>query len=333
MKVSVVLPVFNAESTIERAIRSILQQTFADFELIVVDDGSTDNTTRTVQRMTSMDDRLRLFHLSRSGIARALNFGIKMSSGKYIARMDADDFSLSTRLKQQVEYLDTHTDTGLVSSLVRYKGDTVAREGYATYVNWINTIITSGEIQHKRFAESPFSHPSVMFRRHLVHRFGGYQEGKLPEDYELWLRWLHHGVAMAKVNDYLLEWHDYPERLSRNHSHYAYERFFLVKSRYLKLYLKQQFGKLLPPLWVWGAGRVVNNRVRYLKQLGLTIDKFIDVKLRNDKGERFIHYTRLPAPGNLFILCYVSDRRGKADILQYLGQKGYNEGVDFLMMA
>lgn len=256
-----------------------------------------------------------------------------MSVGEYIARMDADDFSLKNRLQRQVEYLDKHTNIGLVSSLVLHKSNSRAQEGYATYVSWINTVITPGEIRNKRFAESPFSHPSVMFRRYLFYQFGGYNEGALPEDYELWLRWLHRGVAMAKVNEYLLEWCDYPERLSRTHDHYNYNRFFQIKAKYLHLYLNQHFGNKLPPIWIWGAGRIINNRVKHIRRLGLTIDRFIDVKRRSKQDSRFIHYTQLPPPGNRFILSFVSDRDGKIEILQYLKKKGYKEGIDFLMMT
>lgn len=333
MKVSVVLPVYNANATIHRAIQSIQEQSFTDFELIVVNDGSTDSSVSIINELASQDHRIKVFSLSRSGVAKALNFGIKKSKGDYIARMDADDISPPERLKMQTEYLDKNSDVGLVSSLVRYCGDFESNEGYVTYVNWINKVVSPTDIQIKRFSESPFAHPSVMFRQSLIHQFGGYQEGLLPEDYELWLRWLRHNVKMHKINEYLLDWYDHPARLSRTHKNYEYDLFYMVKAKYVALFLAATFGKKLPELWVWGAGRIVNKRVSFLANHGLGISKFIDVNKRNEEKSRFVHHTDIPSAGKIFILCYVSDRKGKSKIFEYLIEKGYREGVDFFMMA
>lgn len=333
MKVSVVLPVFNAEATINRAISSILEQTFKAFELIVVDDGSTDNTRNVVKHLETEDSRIKCYHLTHGGIARALNFGIKMSSGKYIARMDADDISYPERLELQFDYLEKHPDVGLVSSLVKHTGDASKYEGYLKHVEWINSIVKPEQILSKRFMDSPFAHPSTCFRRHLISKYGGYAEGDVPEDYELWLRWFHHGIAMHKLDKVLLDWHDSPGRLSRTDANYSNENFYKIKARYLACYLKQKFAKV-PGLYVWGAGRVVNNRVKPLLDLGLAISGFIDVKDRKDN--KFIHFSQIsaqPKPGRLMILCFVSDRQGKVEIYNFLTQKGYEEGRDFLMMT
>lgn len=328
-----VLPVHNAETTIEETLKSILKQSFEDFELVVVDDGSCDKSASIIRQIAANDCRIRHFHLRHGGIARALNFGIKISSGQYIARMDADDIAHPDRLKLQSEYLDKHPQTGLVASLVNYTGNAEANAGYAGYVEWINSISKHCDIPVKRFVESPFAHPSVMFRSILSRMFGGYHEGPVPEDYELWLRWMHHGVEMAKVPRYLLDWYDHTERLSRTHDHYSYQNFYRVKAKYLRLFLKRKFQEQLPEIWVWGAGRQVNNRVAPIVERGLHISKYIDVKRRSDNSGRFIHYSDIPEAGQVFILSYVTDRKGKKDIIQYLESKGYREGDDFLMMA
>lgn len=333
MKISVILPVFNAVHTIERAVRSILNQTFTEFELIIVNDGSTDGTTDIIKRLQLSDSRIKLYHLKHGGIARALNFAIKMSSGRYIARMDADDISLPERLQLQYEYLQKHPQVGLVSCLVNYKGNANENEGYAQHVTWTNTITSHEQVLLKRFQESPFAHPSVCFKKLLVNQFGGYAEGNLPEDYELWLRWLHHGVAMQKVNQHLIDWHDLPHRLSRTHRHYNSENFYRIKAKYLKHYLEKTFNQTLPDLWIWGAGRVINNRVKPLISMGLSISKYIDVKDRKTDDGRFIHFSEIPAPENQFILSFVSDRKGKHEIYKFLIEKGYREGLHFLMMA
>ena len=105
---------------------------------------------------------------------------------------------------------------------------------------WTNGLLTHEEIALARFVESPLAHPSVMFRRSLVERWGGYAEGAFPEDYELWLRWLDAGVRMEKLADPLLIWNDSPTRLSRRDPRYAAEAFYRVKARYLARWLAPQ---------------------------------------------------------------------------------------------
>ena len=328
-KVSVVLPVHNAPGTIHRAIDSILAQEFTNWELVIVNDGSTDDT---LARLKDYEyEQARVYSIPHSGVARALNFGIKMARGEYIARMDADDVSHPQRLKEQVLYLDSHPGIGLVSSLVQYGGDRRTQPGYAHYVDTINDIVDETDILNRRFAEAPFPHPSVMFRGSLFYQYGGYSEAAIPEDFELWLRWLHHGVKIGKLAKNLLTWYDDAHRLSRTHAHYAMDSFFKVKAHYFKKWYTQHPGR--PKLWVFGAGKEVNKRARHFEHAGLRIDRFIDVRRRADLS-KFIYYEDIPrADGTLVILSMVSDRSGKGKIIDFLKSQGYQEGTSFFMMV
>ena len=131
----------------------------------------------------------------------ALNQGLEESTSELIARMDSDDEMHPARLLEQVSFLDNRDDIGLVATMVKHvpSGDHDTR-GHQNYVNWTNTIISSRDISTNRFIESPFAHPSVMFRKELISRYGGYQNGDFPEDYELWLRLLRNNVKMEKIN-------------------------------------------------------------------------------------------------------------------------------------
>ncbi len=329
-KVSVVLPVRNEAVTIGRAVDSILHQRFEDWELIIVNDGSTDQTKAILSAYD--DPRVNVYTIPCSGIARALNFGIRMSKGEYIARMDGDDVCHPNRFLEQVCFLDKYPKTGLVSSLVVYEGDRKSQLGYALYVDMINSIINETDILKKRFSESPFAHPSVMFRKSLFYQYGGYSEGPIPEDFELWLRWLDQGVVMNKVSKTLLTWHDRSDRLSRVHEHYTVDRFFEVKAYYFKKWLYQNFDEV-PELWIFGAGKEVNHRARHFAQAGLKPSRFIDIKHHKDHS-RFIYYKDIPrSSGKLIILSLVSDREGKTRIMEYLNDLGYTEGSTFFMMA
>jgi glycosyltransferase involved in cell wall biosynthesis len=180
-----VLPAHNAAGSIARAVRSVLAQTFPDFELIVVDDGSTDATSHEAKRAAASDRRLRVLPLEHGGIVRALNAGIASARGRLIARMDADDEMMPRRLEAQAALLAARPDVGVASCLVEFGGDARAAQGYALHVDWLNALVTPEDIALNRFIESPVAHPSVTFRRELVERHGGYIDAPVPEDYEL----------------------------------------------------------------------------------------------------------------------------------------------------
>jgi glycosyltransferase involved in cell wall biosynthesis len=332
--VSFVLPVRNAAGSVARAVANVRAQTRRDWELIVVDDGSTDGTHDGLRRVAAEDARIRLLVQPARGLVAALNAGLAAGRGRFIARMDADDECHPERLSAQVEFLERNPELGLASCLVGFGGDRAARAGYALHVDWLNSLVTPEQIALNRFVESPLAHPSVMFRRELVERHGGYREGDFPEDYELWLRWLEAGVRMAKVPRGLLTWHDSPGRLSRIDPRYDPEAFFRVKAAYLARHLIRQGRR---EAWIWGAGRPTRKRAAHLVAHGLRIAGYIDIDARKTGktvgGVPVIPPEGLPPPGLVFVLGYVGKRGARDDIRGRLARRGWVEGRDYLMCA
>ncbi|MHB1309196.1 MAG: glycosyltransferase [Limisphaerales bacterium] len=333
---TVLLPLFNAGATVEAAIRSLLSQTLADWELVAVDDGSTDGTADRVEALGRIDPRIRLLRRPHRGLVAALEDGWSAAGGRFIARMDADDVAYPERLARQAGFLQAHPDVGLVGCRVDFGGDRQARAGYAVHVDWLNGLVTSGEIALNRFVESPFAHPSVMFRPELGARHGGYRDGPFPEDYELWLRWLEAGVRMAKVPQVLLRWNDPPGRLSRSDPRYDPAAFYAIKAPYLARWLRAHVGATRR-LLVWGAGRLTRRRAEILLDHEVTIDGYVDIDSRKlgtrRDGRTVIGPGALPPPGEVFVLGYVAKRGARESIRATLGQRGYLEGRDFLMAA
>ena len=180
-KISVVLPVYNSEKYLAEAIKSILAQDFTDFELIIIDDGSTDASLNAAKSFS--DKRIKIFKEDKIGITKALNLGIQRSSGEYIARMDADDVSASDRFSEQVSFMDSHPEVGLTGAWYYYigaKGEIIEAQTPPT---------TSREIKKGFFYYAPIIHSIAMIRRQALLEVGLYNEHYIyAQDRDLFLR-------------------------------------------------------------------------------------------------------------------------------------------------
>jgi len=329
MKVSVVMPVYNAADTVLRALDSLRAQTLQPLEIIVVNDGSTDGTLELLRRQ---HDIMLLDH-SHRGIAAALNEGITAASGDYIARMDADDTCRPERLEKQASFLDVFGKIGIAGCRVAYGGHRSRQTGYAAYADWINTLIEPEAIALNRFIESPFAHSSVVFRRELFERYGAYRDGLFPEDYELWLRWMANGVKAAKVDEELLVWNDPPDRLSRTDARYSTEAFYRIKAEYLALWLKEN-NPHHPDVIIWGEGRVTRKRAAHLETFGVRIKGCIDLKPRTlENAIPVMHHNDIPEADSAFIVPMVSSRGARANIRAFLKERGFEEGENCIFAA
>jgi glycosyltransferase involved in cell wall biosynthesis len=334
--VSVVLPAFNAAQSVGAAVESIRAQTLADWELLAVDDGSEDDTAGVLKSFARRNPRMRVLVRRHHGIVSTLNDGMAAARGRFIARMDTDDTAHPERLAEQASFLDTHPDVGVVGSLVDFGGDRGRNEGYALHVDWLNSLVTPGDIELNRFVESPFAHPSVMFRRELIALHGGYRDGDFPEDYELWLRWLDAGVKMAKVPRALLTWNDPAQRLSRTDTRYDAEPFYRCKAPWLARWLATHV-RPERRLLVWGAGRPTRKRAELLVEHGVRISGYVDIdpeKIgRSFSGRPVFGPAGIPAKDEIFVLCFVAKRGARELARQHLRSHGFVEGRDFLAAA
>lgn len=188
-KVTILMPARNAGKYIAEAIRSVLQQTYTDFELLIVDDGSTDDTVKVVRGFK--DRRIRLLSKEKEGTSVALNVGLQMARGIYIARFDADNICLPTRLERQVIFLDGHPAYLVVGSDAEY----ICENGEHLF-NFYCAGHTHREIIDNLYRRCPFIHSTVMYRRDAVLRIGGYSRYAHGfEDYFLWVQLLKMGKS------------------------------------------------------------------------------------------------------------------------------------------
>ncbi|HSZ58681.1 MAG TPA: glycosyltransferase [Tepidisphaeraceae bacterium] len=184
--VSVVMPVYNCRAYVADAVRSILWQTFADFELIVVDDGSTDGSSQILDELARSDHRIILLRHPNAGMTRAMNEGVERARGEFIARMDADDISLPTRLQKQLDYLRAHPECVAVGSAI------VMMDSYGNplYLSrWPESHEDSDAALLRGRSDGGLAHPAATIRTTGIRAIGGYREKfKYAQDKDLWLR-------------------------------------------------------------------------------------------------------------------------------------------------
>lgn len=185
IKVSIIMPVYNGEKYVNKSIKSVLDQNFKDFELIVINDGSTDSTLEKIKLF--LDVRIKVINNNTNlGIQKSLNIGLKKAKGDYIARIDADDIWINkNKLKKQIDFMENNTDyilCGTGAICVDSKGEEIFRYFKPK---------SDKDIRNTILSRNCFIHSSVLFRKEIGINLGGYSEDikyKHIEDYELWLR-------------------------------------------------------------------------------------------------------------------------------------------------
>ena len=337
--VSVLLPVRDAESTLRTCLRSLRRQTFEDFEIVAVDDGSTDDTAKILDLWKRRDGRLKVILTKPEGLVPALNKGLSHCLAPLVARMDADDAMLPQRLEKQVALLSDRPEIGVVSCRVRCFPRRKIAGGFRHYEDWLNSIEEPDEHHSRRFIESPVAHPSVVFRQRLVERVGGYrdqpEDEPWPEDYDLWQRLFESGVRFAKVPEVLHLWRDREDRLTRTDPRYGKDRFMACKAHFLA------HGPLQskPRIIVWGAGQTGKRLVKALMLQARRPVAFVDIDEKKFGREPYGIPVRnaavlpgLMRPGTA-VLVAVSQRGARELIRPQLAQAGLVEGESAFFVA
>ena len=329
-EISVVLPVYNAQASIERAVRSMLEQTLWDIEIIVIDDGSTDQTAAIVNSI--QDSRIRYFKKPHRGVALTMNDGVAVARSPLIARMDADDFSHRSRLESQRKYLETH-DVDAVGCQVRIidtDGSTV--ESMSRYQTWINNETLCGEdILALRFVELPVVNPTILARRQYFEL--ECRDSSFPEDYDLMLRAAAAGFRFGKVPQKLFDWIDSRGRLTRSDQRYSVDAFMNCRRHHLLDGPLQHVRRVK----LWGVGQTGKPWMRWLQDHNIEIEQAIEVSPRKIgqtvHGVLVEHPVQLGDHDGIPIIVAVGASGARALIKEHLSQRGYRTGVEAWFVA
>ena len=257
--VSILTPFKNTVQYLPECINSILNQTHTNWELLIVDDGSTDESYKVVKNYSDKDSRIKLLKNSGNGIIDALRLAFKYSKGEYITRMDSDDIMTPKKLEILATGLQTHGKQHLAIGLVKYFSSNGINDGYAKYEAWLNDLTKNGANFSEIYKECVIPSPCWMVHREDLIACGAFEPNNYPEDYDLTFRFFKHGFKCIPCNTVLHEWRDYSSRTSRTHEHYAENHFIDLKLRY---FLELHYDNTRP-LAVWGAG----NKGKYIAKL------------------------------------------------------------------
>jgi len=331
--ISVLLPCRDVEDVLPDAVESLCAQSFEDFEVVAVDDGSRDGTGQLLADWAARDRRVRPLRTPPRGLVPALATAQAFARGELIARMDADDVAQPARLEAQAALMAERPDVAACGTHVRYFPRELVREGAARYEAWLNSLASPASVEREIFVECPLAHPSLLVRRAALLAVGGYRDVGWPEDYDLVLRLWVAGHRLAVVPRVLLHWREAPTRASRTDARYAPASFRRCKVHYLARTLAVGRDGVV----VWGAGPVGKAFARELLAQGLRVRAFVDLDPRKIGQE--IHGARVVAPGEIrrfrgaLAVAAVGSPGARADIRAVLDGAGWREMTDYCAVA
>ncbi len=337
-KISIVLPLRDSATTLDECLASIRAQSFTDYEVLAIDDGSVDSTPSMLRRYALQEPRLRVLGNYGRGLIAGLNLGLQEARGAVVARMDGDDRMHRRRLAAQYRFLERNAGIAILGSRAYAFSSEPLRRGTHAYMHWQNSCLTPTDMYAEAYVESPLTHPTVSFRRDAIRALGGYRDGDFPEDYELWLRALRAGLGLAKLSRVLLDWRQGPQSFSRTDPRYARSAFDRLRATYLARDPRLNGGRKLV---FWGAGRRTRMRCRHLMDLGFQPSTWIDIDPR--KVGNYLQGVPVMEPACLrgswapderpLVLVYVAVHGARKDIARALEEMGYDRGKDYLMVG
>ena len=262
-KVSIIMPVKNVAEYIEDCIHSIRSQSFTDWELIIVNDHSTDVTQSLLDSFALADKRIQVHSNQGIGIIPALQLAFSLAKGAFITRFDGDDIMPDNRLALIVKALASSTEKTIVTGKVKYFSDQPISKGYQAYEAWLNERIHLNDHWQWAYRECVIASPNWIMRRNELSAIGGFNDLTYPEDYDLVLRWNQHGFTVQGLDQITLYWREHPARTSRNSDHYNQEHFFRLKVQH---FVRHELGD--SALVLWGTDTKAKLTASILTKLG-----------------------------------------------------------------
>jgi glycosyltransferase involved in cell wall biosynthesis len=330
--ISVLLPAYDAAATLPAALASVARQRDADWECVVVDDGSRDETLAIARAFAARDPRFVVVGAPHEGIVAALNRGLARCRGALVARMDADDWMHRDRLAAQRAALAHDPRLAAVGTHVRLFPRRALGAGLRRYEQWLNGIASSSRVRAEAFVECPVAHPTLLLRRTVLDALR-YRDAGWPEDYDLVLRLLAHGHEVGVVPRRLVGWRVRPESLTRTSPRYAIERFAACKAAFLATGFLGASDEYV----LWGYGHTGRGLRRALLAHGKRPTHVVEVhpgRLGNRiHGAPVITPAALATLGDRPVVVSVAHEGPRGEVRAWMAKHGRRETIDYVCAA
>ncbi|MDB4182965.1 glycosyltransferase [Flavobacteriaceae bacterium] len=315
--ISILVPFKNTDHYLADCLESILQQSYTQWELLIVDDGSTDSSREIVQKYADKEVRIHLFSNAGNGIIEALRTAYKHAKGTLITRMDSDDLMAIHKLEIMQKQLCLHGEGHMALGAVRYFSAKGIGDGYKRYETWLNSLTSKGTNFDEIYKECVIPSPCWMVYKSDFEDCGGFTPDTYPEDYDLAFRFYKHGLKCIPTTKVLHHWRDYDIRTSRIDAHYAENSFLELKVSYF-LELSHDPEKRLV---VWGAGKKGKKVAQLLITNKVAFDWVCDNPNKIGKdiyNQTLKSFDRLSEIKNPQCILTVANQEAQQGITQYL---------------
>lgn len=331
MKVSIILPVKDTEKYLAECIDSILNQSYSDWELLAVNDNSSDNCLSILQEYSKQDDRIIALNNPQPSLLNALRYGYSKSTGSLIHRMDSDDIMPLNKLKLMVKY---HQSIGgvITGGTEYFKDDGEVGDGFKRYDAWLMDVARKNSHKAEMYKECVIPSNCWLVHRNDFDKIGGFTPETFPEDYDLCFRFIEGGLRITGIPEVLHHWRDRSDRISRNWDVYKDNRFFQLKV----LYFQKITRDTARPLVLWGAGKNGKDLAQLIKKQNNEFHWVCDNENKIGKdiyGIRLEHYNIIQEIVNPQIIIAVASPSGQEEIMIELKKLNLIKGVDYWFFA
>lgn len=319
MKISILMPVFNTADFLSDCLESVINQTEKDWELIAVDDFSSDESYHILKAYQLKDARIQVLQNTEKGIAPALKMAFEHSSGQLITRMDSDDKMKPDKLACLKAALLQHGRGTIATGQVEYFRAEGIGEGYRKYAVWINSLIENGHCFDEIYKECTVPSPCWMSFKDDLKKCEAFTHTIYPEDYDLLFRWRAAGFRILPEKKVLHEWRDWSERTSRTNSLYKDNAYLALK---LNWFLQTDH-EPSRPLVIWGAGKKGKRIARILNELKVSFGWVTNNQSKIGHAIRGIElrdFNILPNLKNPQVIIAVASPHDQKEIRSYLAE-------------
>ncbi|ALJ06637.1 glycosyl transferase family 2 [Pseudalgibacter alginicilyticus] len=330
--VSILTPFKNTELFLGDCIISILKQTYSHWELLIVDDFSTDGSYKIVEEFAKKDARIQLLKNKKPGIIHALRLALSKSKGNFITRMDSDDIMFPNKLESMVSQLCTYGSQHIALGLVNYFSETGIKEGYKNYEVWLNKLTKKGTNYSEIYKECVIPSPCWMIHKEDLIACDAFNPDRYPEDYDLAFRFYKYNIKCIPSNVILHKWRDYSSRASRTDKNYAENHFLSLK---LKYFIELDYNKN-KTLVVWGAGNKGKITAKILINNNISFEWICDNpnKIGRDiYGKKLLAFEALSCIKNPQSIITVANKQAQKEIKSYLKQLNMQALLDYVFFC